>query len=116
MSDQIFQAAIIASILASTIRLATPLLLAALGELVTERSGVMNLGVEGIMLLSAFTSFMLTYVSGSIWLGVLAALVTGGLMALSDGLYGDNFEGRANRNRYGAQSARSRDLPFLAAG
>ena len=82
MSNQIFQAAIIASILASTIRLATPLLLAALGELVTERSGVMNLGIEGIMLLSAFTSFMLTYVSGSIWLGVLAALVTGGLMAL----------------------------------
>jgi simple sugar transport system permease protein len=82
MSNQIFQAAIIASIFASTIRLATPLLLAALGELVTERSGVMNLGVEGIMLLSAFTSFMVTYVSGSIWLGVLAALVTGGLMAL----------------------------------
>jgi len=82
MSNQIFQAAIIASILASTIRLATPLLLAALGELVTERSGVMNLGVEGTMLLSAFTSFMVTYVSGSIWLGVLAAMLTGGLMAL----------------------------------
>jgi simple sugar transport system permease protein len=82
MSNQIFQAAIIASILASTIRLATPLLLAALGELVTERSGIMNLGVEGMMLLSAFTSFMITYVTGSLWSGVLAAIVTGGLMAL----------------------------------
>jgi simple sugar transport system permease protein len=82
MSSQIFQAAIIASILASTIRLATPLLLAALGELVTERSGVMNLGVEGMMLLSAFTSFMVAYVTGSLWLGVLAAILTGALMAL----------------------------------
>ena len=82
MSNQIFQAAIIASILASTIRLATPLLLAALGELVTERSGIMNLGIEGMMLLGAFTSFMITYVTGSLWLGVLAAIVTGGLMAL----------------------------------
>ncbi len=82
MSTQIFQAAIIASILASTIRLATPLLLSALGELVTERAGVMNLGVEGMMLLSAFTSFMVTYITGSLWLGILTAMITGGLMAL----------------------------------
>jgi simple sugar transport system permease protein len=81
MWDQILQAAFIASMLASTIRLATPLLLAALGELVTERSGVMNLGVEGMMLLSAFTGFMTTYLSGSLWLGVMTAILTGGLMA-----------------------------------
>lgn len=82
MPNQIFEAAIIASILASMIRLATPLLLAALGELVTERSGVMNLGVEGMMLLSAFTSFMATYYSGNLWWGVAAGILTGGLMAL----------------------------------
>lgn len=81
MSD-IFQAAIIVSILTSTIRIATPLLLAALGELVTERSGVLNLGVEGMMLMGAFTGFMATYFLGSLWLGVLAAMITGGLMAL----------------------------------
>ena len=80
MLDDLLQTAIIVSILASTLRIATPILLAALGELVTERSGVLNLGVEGMMLMSAFTAFMVTYFSGSIWLGVLAAGVTGGLM------------------------------------
>ncbi len=82
MLGDILQAAIIASILASTIRIATPMLLSALGELVTERSGVMNLGVEGMMLMGAFTAFAATYFFGSIWLGVLAAMLTGGLMAL----------------------------------
>lgn len=82
MLSDILQAAIIISILASTIRIATPMLLSALGELVTERSGVMNLGVEGMMLMGAFAAFGVTYFSGSIWLGVLAAMLTGGLMAL----------------------------------
>jgi simple sugar transport system permease protein len=81
MLDDMLQTAIIISILASMLRIATPILLAALGELVTERSGVLNLGVEGMMLMSAFTAFMVTYFSGSIWLGVLAAAITGGLMA-----------------------------------
>ena len=82
MLNELLQATIIASIFASTIRIATPLLLAALGELVTERSGVLNMGVEGMMLMSAFTGFMVTYFSGSIWLGMLGAILTGGLMAL----------------------------------
>ena len=82
MPTEILQATILASIFASTIRIATPLLMAALGELVTERSGVMNLGVEGMMLMSAFTAFMVTYFSGSLGLGVLAAAATGSLMAL----------------------------------
>jgi simple sugar transport system permease protein len=81
MLDDLLQATIIVSIFASTLRIATPILLSALGELVTERSGVLNLGVEGMMLMSAFTAFMVTFFSDSIWLGVLAAAVTGGLMA-----------------------------------
>jgi general nucleoside transport system permease protein len=82
MPTQLLQTAILASILASMLRLATPLLLAALGEMVAERSGVMNLGVEGMMLLSAFTSYVVTYFTGSLLLGLAVAVVTGGLMAL----------------------------------
>ncbi len=82
MLRDFLQVAIIASILESSIRIATPLLLAALGELVTERSGVLNLGVEGMMLMGAFTGFMVTFFSGSIWLGVVAATLTGGAMGL----------------------------------
>jgi general nucleoside transport system permease protein len=82
MPTQLLQTAILASILASMLRLATPLLLAALGEMVAERSGVLNLGVEGMMLLSAFTSYVVTYFTGSLLLGLLVAVLTGGLMAL----------------------------------
>ena len=62
---------------AAMIRISTPLLLATLGELYSERSGVLNLGIEGIMLLGAMVGFTAAYFSGSLWLGVLAALLTG---------------------------------------
>ncbi|MEE8247826.1 MAG: ABC transporter permease [Alphaproteobacteria bacterium] len=62
---------------AAMIRIATPLLLATLGEMFAERSGVLNLGVEGIMLLGAMTGFSAAYFSGSLWLGVAAAALTG---------------------------------------
>ena len=80
--DDLFQATIIVSILAATVRIATPLLLAALGELVTERAGILNLGVEGNMLMSAFSGFIVTYITGSLWVGLLAAVLTGALMNL----------------------------------
>ena len=78
----LFQVTIIVSILAATVRIATPLLLAALGELVSERAGILNLGVEGNMLMSAFCGFIFTYISGSLWAGLLAAVLTGALMNL----------------------------------
>ena len=56
---------------------ATPLLLAGLGELVTEKSGVLNLGVEGMMLLGAVTGFAIATVTGSLSLGIIAAIVAG---------------------------------------
>jgi general nucleoside transport system permease protein len=56
---------------------ATPLLLAAAGELVVERSGVLNLGVEGMMIMGAVAAFAVAYTSGNPWLGVLAGAVTG---------------------------------------
>ena len=68
--------------LSAAVRLATPILLAALGETFTERSGVLNLGLEGIMLMGALSGFVGAYATGNLWGGVLAALITGALMAL----------------------------------
>lgn len=67
---------------AALIRISTPLLLATLGELYSERSGVLNLGIEGIMLLGAMIGFTAAYFSGSLWLGVAAAVCTGMLAGL----------------------------------
>ena len=61
---------------------ATPLLIAALGELVVERSGVLNLGVEGMMVMGAVSGFAVALTTGSPWLGVLAAIVVGALFSL----------------------------------
>jgi general nucleoside transport system permease protein len=61
---------------------ATPLLIAAIGELVVERAGVLNLGVEGMMLMGAVTGFGAAYLTGSPWLGVLAAIIAGVLFSL----------------------------------
>jgi len=71
---------------AAVIRIATPLILATIGEMFTERGGVLNLGIEGIMLLSAMTGFSAAYFSGSLWLGILAAMMTGALAGLLMGL------------------------------
>ncbi|MBI2720017.1 MAG: ABC transporter permease [Rhizobiales bacterium] len=72
---------------AAIIRIATPLALATLGEMISERSGVLNLGIEGIMLLSAMTGFTAAYYSGNLWLGVLAAAATGAAMAALHALF-----------------------------
>ena len=60
----------------------TPLLLGTLGEILTERSGIMNLGVEGIMAAGAVTGFSVALTTGSPWLGVLAAIGCGVLLGL----------------------------------
>ncbi|MDW6023013.1 ABC transporter permease [Mesorhizobium sp. BAC0120] len=60
----------------------TPLLIAAIGELVVERSGVLNLGVEGMMLMGAVTGFGVALTTGSPWLGVIAAIIVGALFSL----------------------------------
>ncbi|AXO13367.1 ABC transporter permease [Thalassospira indica] len=66
----------------TVITASTPLLLAASGELITEKSGVLNLGVEGMMLVGAIAGFAVTASSGSASLGILAAVVAGTLMSL----------------------------------
>ena len=75
--DQIFQVGFLAAI----IRIATPLAFATLGEMFSERAGVLNLGIEGIMLLSSMAGFTAAFLTGSLWIGVLAAVVVGAAMA-----------------------------------
>ena len=74
---------VIVGILTSGIRLATPYLYAAIGEAFGQRSGVLNLGVDGQMLLGAFAAFYVTYTTGNLWLGLLAAVIVGALMGLA---------------------------------
>lgn len=84
--DQIFAQVFQVGFFAALIRIATPLILATLGELYAERSGVLNLGIEGTMLLGAMTGFTAAYFTGSLWLGVAAAMATGMVMGLLMGL------------------------------
>ena len=70
------------SILLTIATAATPLLLAAIGELVVERSGVLNLGVEGMMVMGAVVGFAVSLSTGSPWLGVFAAIIAGVLSSL----------------------------------
>lgn len=81
MSDLV----ILVGLAITAVTAATPLLLAALGELVSERSGVLNLGVEGMMAVGAIGGFAAAYLSGSLILGVLAAMVAGMMLAAAFG-------------------------------
>ncbi|MDZ4159106.1 MAG: ABC transporter permease [Anaerolineaceae bacterium] len=72
----------IVGLLAATLRVATPLIYATLGEVFCERAGILNLGIEGIMLLGAFVGFATTSQTGSLGLGVLAACIAGILAGL----------------------------------
>jgi ABC-type uncharacterized transport system permease subunit len=73
---------IIEAILLTVITAATPLVLASLGELVTERSGVLNLGVEGMMVMGAVLAFAATQATGSPYIGILAGIACGALFSL----------------------------------
>lgn len=73
---------LVIGLLAATLRIATPILLAGLGEVFAERAGVLNLGIEGIMLMGAILGFIVAYLSGSLWLGLLAAMLAGLLAGL----------------------------------
>ena len=74
------------AVLGGAIRVGTPFLFVSLGECLTEKSGRINLGLEGVLVLSAMTAFGVSYLSGSAWLGVLAGACSGALLALLHGL------------------------------
>ena len=77
---------LIVALLFSAVRLATPLLLAALGGLYSERSGVINIALEGLMLSGAFTAATITHYTGNAWVGLAAAILAGSLVALVHGV------------------------------
>jgi len=81
--SEIFTTAVMVAVVASAIRLAVPLLLASLGETFGQRSGVLNLGVDGIMLLGAFTGYYAVLKTDNVWLGLLAGAVVGLVLGLA---------------------------------
>lgn len=74
------------AVLGGAIRVGTPFLFVSLGECLTEKSGRINLGLEGVLVLSAMTGFAGSYLTGSAWLGVLVAAFAGALLAMLHGL------------------------------
>lgn len=83
MISELLSTTVLIGILASGIRLATPYLYAAIGETFSQKSGVLNLGVEGQMLLGSFAAFYVAFNTGSLWLGLLAAVIVGAAMGLA---------------------------------
>ena len=75
-----------ASFWTAAIRIASPLIFAALGELICERAGVLNLGIEGIMVVGAFAGWLTVYLGGGLWFGVAVAMLSGMAFGLLHGL------------------------------
>jgi simple sugar transport system permease protein len=98
----------ILQILDSTVRLATPLLLTCLAGLFSERAGIVDIGLEGKLLVAAFMSGAVAYVTGSIWLGLLAGIAASLVFSMIHGLASITFQGD--------QLISGVALNFLAAG
>jgi general nucleoside transport system permease protein len=98
----------ILQILDSTIRLATPLLLACLAGLFSERAGIFDIGLEGKMLISAFFSAAIAAVTGNVWLGLMAGIVSSLVLSAIHGLASITFRGN--------QLISGVAINFLAAG
>lgn len=85
--------ATVIQMLDSTVRLATPLLLACLAGLFSERAGIFDIGLEGKMLVSAFASAAFAVMSGSVWIGLLAGIAASMLLAVIHGVASITFRG-----------------------
>jgi simple sugar transport system permease protein len=75
-----------AAILGGALRVGAPFLFVSLGECITEKAGRINLGLEGVLVLSAMAAFGGAYLSGSVWTGVLVAMLAGAALATLHGL------------------------------
>lgn len=82
----VFEILISASFWAAMIRIASPLIFATMGELICERAGVLNLGIEGIMAIGAFAGWMAVYLGLPLWMGVAVAFGAGALFGLLHGV------------------------------
>jgi ABC-type uncharacterized transport system permease subunit len=78
---------------AATLRMASPLIFASLGGIFSERAGIINIALEGMMLTGAFSGVFVTYVVGNPWVGVLVAILAGGLLGLIHGILTIKFAG-----------------------
>jgi simple sugar transport system permease protein len=83
MLIDLFSLNVVVGILTSGVRLATSYLYAAIGETFGQISGVLNLGVEGIMLVAAYAAYYVVLQTNNLWLGLLAAIVVGAAMGLA---------------------------------
>src|SRR6478752_1792818 len=83
---------LIASLLATTLRVGTPLTLGSLGGLYCERSGVVNIAIEGMMLWGAFTCYVAGSITGWLWIGLVVALIVAAVMASLHGLLSITFK------------------------
>ena len=73
------------AVLGGALRVSTPFLFVSLGECLTERGGRVNLGLEGTLVMGAMSGYGISYLSGSAWLGVLAASAVGALLGVVHG-------------------------------
>ena len=82
MLNEILSIGFLTSLLAGTIRLATPILMPALGQIYTQRAGILNLGVEGTMLIASILGFAAVASGASLWVGFIVGIITGAVYAL----------------------------------
>ena len=87
MSQGLLSDAFLISLIAGAVAAGVPLLLAGLGEQVSEKAGVLNIGIEGMMLFGAYAGFATAFGSGSLWLGFLAGAAAGLVLALLMALF-----------------------------
>lgn len=80
-------------VLAAAVQCGTPILYATLGEMLTERAGVLNLGVEGMMIFGTFTAFLALHLTGDPWIAVVVAALCGGALGLVHGIVCLVFQG-----------------------
>jgi ABC-type uncharacterized transport system permease subunit len=96
MDTELIGLGFVIAMAAASIRIATSIMYATLGEMITERSGILNLGIEGLMIFGAMTAFIITYVTHSLTLGVCATILVG----LAEGLIMAVVYGRIGTNQH----------------
>jgi len=92
MLDKILTISFFTGFLAATLRMMVPILVTALGEMISERSGIMNLGIEGILVVGAFAGFYAAFISGSLLIGFLVGGLAGLLLGWMMGVASVRFQ------------------------